>query len=304
MRPDRALDEYAARQYGVFSLAQARRAGLTDRMVEHRTETGAWVRLTPGVYALASAPPRWERQMAAALLSRPGSIVGGASAAHLHRLEGYGPGRPVILAPLEANPRSELARVIRTRSFEDMGTVRIRGFPVSDLAETLVSIAGEAGEPRLERILDDALAAGALTLDQLMATIGRRRSRPGMRTLRRLAELRLPDAYQPPTTELERLLYRLLDHPGIPPVSRQEPLGIAAHPMTVDAFIPAWRLIVEADGRRWHTRKADFERDRARDNAATANGLAVLRFTYRMLVEDFAGCRHTVLRTGRLRATG
>lgn len=46
--------------------------------------------------------------------------------------------------------------------------------------------------------------------------------------------------------------------------------------MTVDAYIPRWRLTIEADGRRWHTRKADFERDRRRDNAAAAHGLVVL----------------------------
>ena len=27
--------------------------------------------------------------------------------------------------------------------------------------------------------------------------------------------------------------------------------------MIVDALVPTWRLIIEADGRRWHTRVAD-----------------------------------------------
>jgi very-short-patch-repair endonuclease len=44
-----------------------------------------------------------------------------------------------------------------------------------------------------------------------------------------------------------------------------------------------WRLIVEADGRCWHTRIDDFERDRWRDNVATTHGYDVLRFTYRQL---------------------
>jgi len=73
---------------------------------------------------------------------------------------------------------------------------------------------------------------------------------------------------------------------------------------TTDAFIPQWRLIVEADGRRWHSREADFEKDRARDNAAAAAGLVVVRFTYRMLKDDAAGCSQTLLETGRWRSTG
>jgi len=82
MNPDRRLDEYAARQYGAFSLSQARDVGFTRAMIETRRDNGAWIRLAPSVYVMASAPPKWERQMAAALLSRPGSIVAGSSAAH------------------------------------------------------------------------------------------------------------------------------------------------------------------------------------------------------------------------------
>jgi very-short-patch-repair endonuclease len=53
----------------------------------------------------------------------------------------------------------------------------------------------------------------------------------------------------------------------------------------VDAFIPASGIILEADGRRWHTRVQDFERDRWRDNQAAAQGLRVLRFTWLHLTE-------------------
>lgn len=73
---------------------------------------------------------------------------------------------------------------------------------------------------------------------------------------------------------------------------------------TVDAYLPSWRLIVEGDGRRWHTRRADMERDRLRDNEATAHGFAVLRFTYEMLRDARHSCLDTLLRTGRARATG
>jgi hypothetical protein len=41
MGPDRRLDEFAARQYGVFSLKQARDVGMTDRMVEGRLGSGS-----------------------------------------------------------------------------------------------------------------------------------------------------------------------------------------------------------------------------------------------------------------------
>jgi very-short-patch-repair endonuclease len=48
----------------------------------------------------------------------------------------------------------------------------------------------------------------------------------------------------------------------------------------VDGLVPAWGLILEADGRTWHARVRDFETDRWRDNQAAAHGLRVQRFTY------------------------
>lgn len=98
------------------------------------------------------------------------------------------------------------------------------------------------------------------------------------------------------------MLERLVDDPAVPPATPQFPFRFDTLPMVVDIYIAAWRLILEADARRWHSRRADFERDRARDNAAAAAGLAVLRFTRRMLTEDFEGCRRTLLQTGSVRS--
>lgn len=49
---------------------------------------------------------------------------------------------------------------------------------------------------------------------------------------------------------------------------------------------PPWaRLILEADGRRWHTRLEDFDRDRQRDIEASLLGWTVLRFVWADLIE-------------------
>jgi very-short-patch-repair endonuclease len=301
MDPDRRIDQFAAHQYGVVSLHQARQAGITDRMVDRRIESGAWIRMASGVYALASASPRWERQLSASVLSRPDALVAGRSAAYLHEFPGYGPGRPEIMVPTNGNARSPLARVIRSRYFHDIDAVRLGGFLVTGASETLVTISAKASVEHLEHLVDECLAAGRFEVDQLLDTIDRRPHLKGVPLLRRVAIERNEVAYQPPASELERLLYRLLDNPTIPPVSRQFPFQFEDMPMIVDAYIPQWRLIVEADGRRWHTRKADFERDRTRDNRATSQGVAVLRFTHRMLTTDLNDCLATLVKSGRAR---
>jgi very-short-patch-repair endonuclease len=45
-------------------------------------------------------------------------------------------------------------------------------------------------------------------------------------------------------------------------------------------------LIIEVDGRAWHTTLEAFGSDRLRDNHAQLAGWRVLRITYRMLVEQ------------------
>lgn len=298
---DRALDEYAARQFGTFTRAQARRAGLTEKMVETRLRTGAWIRLGPKVYALASAPPKWERQMAAAVLTKRDAIVAGGAAAYLHGFDGFTAPKPVIMVGRDQNPSSPLARVIRSDRFETVTTVRRRGFIVTDEAETLMTLAREISPARLEAAVDWLLARKSCSVDELVRVVDLSAGVPGVARLRPIVAFRLPDAYQPPTTELERLLFRLLDDRRLPEYVRQMPIRYPCLQATVDAYLPAWRLIVEGDGRRWHTRRADHERDRVRDNEATAHGYAVLRFTYEMLRDERDMCLDTLLRTGQVR---
>ncbi len=105
----------------------------------------------------------------------------------------------------------------------------------------------------------------------------------------------------PPTSVLEQALYQLLDDPRVPEVVRQAHLPWWPEAGSrVDALIPAWRRIVEADGRRWHTRRKDFERDRWRDHQAQRHGYEVTRFTYSQLEHTPEYALGVLLDIGRL----
>lgn len=239
--------------------------------------------------------------MAAALLTKPGSVVAGNAAAYLHGFPGFGECRPVIMVGRDVSARSPLAKVIRSLRFEEIATVRRRGFVVSDEAETVMTLARDLREERLEALTDDLIARKSCSVQQLTAVVDASSGVPGVPKLRRIVTHRAFDAYQPPTSELERLLYRILDDPALPFYTRQMPMRYQQVAATVDAYIPSWRLIVEGDGRRWHTRRADHDRDRLRDNEAVAHGFAVLRFGYRMLRDQSNQVVDTLLRTGRVR---
>jgi very-short-patch-repair endonuclease len=298
VKPDRIIEWVARRQHGVFSRAQALAAGCTPRVIMRRRESGAWLTLDRGVYALNGAPLSWHRRAKAAELSVPGAAVSHRAAAYLSGLCDRPPGGLDIT--VAAGNRSA-TRLATLHQVEPLFTTMRQRVTVTPLPLTLLQLAAVEPPPRLERLVDDALVAGLVTLAALGDELELRASgHPnGIGALRDLLDER-GEGYVPPSNLLEAALYDVLDDPLIPAFQRQ-----AAFPWRggstgiVDALIPAWRRIIEADGRRWHTRRADFERDRGRDHAAQQHGYEVTRFTYGQLVSSPGYARSVLLDIGR-----
>ncbi|MGH8946093.1 MAG: type IV toxin-antitoxin system AbiEi family antitoxin domain-containing protein [Acidimicrobiia bacterium] len=298
------MNQFAARQYGVFSTAQARSAGYDKSAVRRRVESGEWLKLDHNVYAVASSAPKWERLLAAAVLSRPRAILTGETAAHLHELRGFPRRRPTILLPQGSNTRSNLARVVETGVFHEVATVRVSGFVVTTVPETLLILAGRLSRQRLESVFDDALLGGKMDLQEFDAILGRehgRRTR-GLPALAEMVAHRSPTAPTRSGSYLEALLEGVLRGLPIPNYTREYPFAIQNRAARVDFFIPTWRVVAEADGRNWHMRHNDYDDDRRRDNALAAEGIQVLRFSYRMLTKEPGQCGIDLLTAGRVRA--
>lgn len=60
-------------------------------------------------------------------------------------------------------------------------------------------------------------------------------------------------------------------------------------------FLVEGRVIVEADGRAFHSDPVTFAQDRRRDRAAAARGMPVLRFTYAEIIANPDGAALEVL---------
>jgi len=300
----REISRVMARQNGVINRDQAIRAGASPGFIRTRLENADWLELSHGVYANSSSPPTWERRLRAAVLGHPRAYVGGRSAAYLHGFDGVRPSRPEVLIPYGGNNRSQLARVIRARHFDEVTTDVIRGFVVTSVAETILTMSLTLRPSSIEKYVDDRLASRRLAIPQFDPILARLEfaRQPGLGSLRRIVGQRADDAYQPPTTELERLLYRLLDRPELPPYERQLPIKYRSTDATVDAYIPVWKLVVEGDGRRFHSRQADHDRDRLRDAEALAAGHVVLRLTWKMLKYQPEKCLQRLLAIGKHRS--
>ena len=295
---------WARKQHGVFSRAQARQAGFGDKAVQHRLVTGEWIALASGVYALTSASPTWERQMSAAILSRPRAIASGTSAAYLHDFQGFGPGRPAIMVPWTASGRSTIAKVTRSVWFATLPRVTIRGIETTSAAETVVTLAAELPAWRIVRIFEDGLAAGHFLVedfDDIFERVDGGRVR-GIRIIRKLAAVHSADAPEKGASYLERLLEMLLAEPVIPPSVREFPFKLPSRDARVDAYIPDWEIVVEADGRNEHTRRQAWETDRDRDNELAARGILAIRLSYRKLKYERDKCLRNLVEAGRHRS--
>ncbi len=295
---DRAIDALARKQHGAFHRDQAIARGATRRMIQRRVETGRWLQLDRHVYALPSVPPTWLRQVKAAELSVPGSALSGKGAGALFGLDGVRVGRLEVTAPRGGHRTSRLARV---RHRDGIRTVVRESVRVVELGRTILDLAGLLDIGGLERALDDALVRRLTTVESLVAHLepGRTDRQPGRARLSQLLDDRLT-GYVPPANVLEAGLHALFMQAGLPPFVAQSafPWWPDA-PYRCDVFVPTWRRIVEADGRLWHARFRDFERDRARDHVAQAHGYEVTRFTYRQIVDDPTYAREVLLAIGR-----
>ena len=300
---DLAIAGLARRQHGVFSHQQAALLGGSDTMIGRRVRSGHWVRLARGVYAIASHPPTWQRQYKAAELSKQGAAIRGRSAALVHGFEGFKVRRPELLVAPGTSVRSTIADVCRG---PDVPIDVVDGIRVTSAAQTVFDLLADCPVDLVERAMDGALLRGSLALahceERLEAFAGSRRA--NLRTYEAMVAERRADGWAPPESELETTLGSIL-------ARLPEDLGVARQvgdlpwwepgSGRVDYLVTSWRLIVEADGRRWHARVADFDRDRWRDNVAQAHGYRVLRFTHTHMGQRPDEVLDLVVSTGRWR---
>jgi very-short-patch-repair endonuclease len=180
--------------------------------------------------------------------------------------------------------------------------VEIDGFPTTSAARTIVDLAAVLGTVRLRHAAEDSIVRGLMSYDDVAGVLRRvrRRGKPGVRKL--VGVLADMAGEPPPESELERLLWLAVARTGLP-ASRQHPLP-TREPVhnVVDVAITTSRLILEADGRRWHARQQAMANDRRRDREAARFGWQTLRFMHEDLRADLDGCVDDILEVHRQRA--
>ena len=158
---------------------------------------------------------------------------------------------------------------------------------MTNVARTLFDLSADFHPSRLGYVLDDAIASRSTSLAQVgrVLTEASTRGRKGGPALAKQLDARTGKPVG--RTKLERMLDEVIATLALPPARCEYPLPTDGS-MTgfVDRAFPDGQLIVEADGRRWHSRVADLARDRARDRRAAAKGWQTIRVLHEELATD------------------
>lgn len=295
---DQTVATFAARQHGVFAASQV--PEVAAGMAHRRTTAGRWRAAHRGVYVIEGTPATWEQRLWIELLvAGAGSVVGTRAAAALHGFPGADRRSLDVLQPECTVPNTKARTSRRTTRLPDRHVTTVEGFPVTTPERTLFDLAALTSPQRrrrgwahlharqVERMVDDALARD-LVSTQSLTDVYRSlagRGRAGTRLMRQWLEER-GEGYVATESALEDKFVELLKAHGLPQPRRQVELGSAeAFIGRVDFFFDEARLVVEADGRRYHSQRTPTLADRERELKLLAEGWQLLRVDWVQLVD-------------------
>jgi very-short-patch-repair endonuclease len=264
----------AAEQFGVVSTAQLRQAGVTAKEIRGLVSRGVLHPLYHGVYAFGHRRVVAHGRLVAALLScgdssflshRTAAAVWDLRPANVRRIEVTAPDhrladrRGIVLHQSAAVADDE----VKTRN----------GLRVSSVARLLVESARTEPVKELVRLITEAVRRRHLDFGVLESTMARHTRRPGMANLRQALR-----GYEPRPDRksgLERAFDELIKDSGIPEPQR----NVFIDGWEVDCYWPEFNLVVELDGRNYHSSLRDMEKDKLKDAKLALLGIQVIRIT-------------------------
>lgn len=283
MSATKEVIDFARRNGGTFSTQEAVALGLSRATLNRRVADGVFVRVARGVLALPGTATRPDIEMRAAMRTL-GAVVSHQSAARIHDLEPIEDSLPSVTVSHRGTHTFPGVIVHQSTDLLEEHVMEISGIRVTTPPRTIVDLSKISGSRRLERIVENALVAGKVDLEELaeLTTALSRRGKVGIKRMRRVIERLSGNALS--ESELERLLVELIVNAGLPePVKQFHAPWLRRLNGRVDLAYPQYKILIEGDSRRWHGTFDAFESDRTRDNAAQIAGWIILRITWRMI---------------------
>lgn len=279
----------AYRHHGIVSRRMLLDAGLGEPLIDARLRS-LWLRpACRGVYAIARPARNEDAVLMAALLgSGSDAILAGRSACAVWGIANSR-GPIEVIRPWTRRParfrltqpgvaRARLVDVRRSSQIPDRDVTVVRGLRISSVARSLLDFAAISNSRQLRHAFNQADRLGLLNGEALFDCAGRGSGWSGVAALRRLVEMRHPEARRS-KSELETMFLHLCRRNGVP--DPQSNRILCGH--RVDCLWREQRLVVELDSYGFHRGRMAFEQDAQRDIDLKLNHFRVLRFTHDMV---------------------
>jgi very-short-patch-repair endonuclease len=217
--------------------------------------------------------------MAAVLGCGSQAVLSHASAAALWQIRRHEGPPAEVSVPAHVVRRRPGIALHRPAKLAAGDVTRRRGIPVTTPVRTLIDLATRLNLGQLETAINEADRRELVDPEVLRSAVTESAGAKGAATLRRLLDRR---TFRLTDSQLERNFLALVRGAGLP----LPETGGRIKGFRVDFQWPDLGLIVETDGLRYHRTPAQQARDRLRDQAHTAGGLVVLRFTHAQVAFD------------------
>ncbi|MBW8825972.1 MAG: type IV toxin-antitoxin system AbiEi family antitoxin domain-containing protein [Acidobacteria bacterium] len=302
-KTDAVMMELSRRHLGVLARRQLLDAGIDESAIRRRVASGELQPAYPGVYWHGAAPrSQHGRVLAAVLAVGDHALASHRTAGWLQHMRGAPAARLEVLTTDDHPVRLPGLHVHRTKTLDDLDRTTVGGVPTTTVGRTLLDLGAVVPFETVELAAQDAILRGATSEVALLALLDRvgRRGRNGTAALRAVVAQSLPD--EKLQSVLEHRLSALVAQSGLPTPELQHHVAL---PNGRDAFLDfAWphaMTAAEADGRRWHATRKDYEAGLIRRRQLQQLGWDVRYYGWADVVEQAATVIDELRRLPRLR---
>lgn len=286
---DRRLAALATGQLGWFTREQAHAAGLSDRQLRGRVQSGFLDQPGTNTFRSPHVRPTALGDLRGLLLDIGEPCwASGPTAAALHGFDGFRLRPPFHVTVLrDRDVRRSHHQIHTTGELPLIDRCHVHGMPVTRGARTVIDLARTTDPARLTVALDSGLRDGLFTETSLHQRIVALRTsgRYGIPAL--LEVIQGCEITRGAHSWLEREFLRLVATAGLPLPTCQEVVASRRDRLVrVDCRFPDTNVAVELLGYRFHRSPADLRRDTERASVLAIRGFTVLQFTYEHVVAD------------------
>ncbi|MGD9792996.1 MAG: type IV toxin-antitoxin system AbiEi family antitoxin domain-containing protein [Acidimicrobiia bacterium] len=262
LNTDAALLEAARTRHGIVSSELLLLLGFTRGQIARRVDAGLMESVHPGVYLVTGFPFDFRARAHAAAMVSSTIVVGSRSGAYLR---GFGAGRPPVVEVITTGSRPRALDGVRVRRASSLPDHHIEihdHLLMTTPARSIFDASAVTGPGAISRMINRAVHQRLTTFDHILgvvADLGTRGHRGAGRLRRVLDEL---GGHSVTESVLEDDVLAFLHHFGLPTPERQVVFtAVDGRKLRVDFLYRAERVVLEAEGRLWHTHPDDFQDD-------------------------------------------